>query len=1357
MSQTAPFVFLSHSGADTDAARKLKDKLLASSDARAAGVKVWFDKDNLRPGAQWQPQIEQAIAIDATAFVVYVGSRGVMNWVDVEVRTALSRAATDKDFLFIPALAAESAGPSALPPFAELHQGVRDPLGEGEELAKLLKAVLRQSDWDRAPKIIDEPFVGLRSMREEEADRFFGRETEVKELVEKFCRRRIVAIVADSGTGKSSLAQAGFIPAFRGGALIEPIREDAREKIWQVVTIRPGADPVAGLRQGVTEAAERLGLSLDERASLRRQVSVDDVGETAFALQCGLPSAKPSTLLIVDQFEELFTATPNAFQAPFVNLLLALADGPSDVRVLINVRADYFNLASGIKDASGKPALFERLTGASNAAILRLKAMSAEGIKEAVCKPLRLAGEGDEAANAALLEAVQSDISHQASDLPLLQVALRAASQERRATGRPMLECYQSVGRISGALAREADKARDRLPQEDQARLESIFVRLVRLGDTGGATRRPASLDEFDARRGALLQKLGSGEFGALVVVGETRAELSHEALITQWPWLQDMLKANAADVRRLERLMDRSRDWRDAPEEDKRNHFAFGADRELFSELAYQRPDWVSQDDRVFIEKSMDWKAIEQRKEARRNLLLRVAAAALAFALISVGWFYLREREARVEADSAKTQVEKEFQVARRNESVALTALADIEAAKHPVNAAKLAVAAWPREGGDTATPRLNETLDVLGKIVPNLRERWLIKGPHLAAFSPDGSRIVTASADKTARVWDVATGKVIAVLSGHQDSVISAVFSRDGARIATASYDRTARVWDTATGKAIATLSGHEGGVLTAAFSPDGSRIVTASQDNTARVWHSATGTAIAVLSGHKDRISSAAFSPDETRVVTASHDGTARVWDAATGKAIATLSLDEGPIWSAAFSSDGSRIVTASYGKTARVWDAATGTAILVLSGHDDGVLSAAFSPDGSRIVTASNDETARVWDAATGKVIVVLSGHQGPVWSAAFSPDGSHILTVSWDGTARVWDVATPIAVLSGHEDELSSAAFSPDGSRIVTASRDNTARVWDAATGTAIVTLHGHDDGVLSATFSPDGSRIVTASFDKSARVWDAATGTAIAVLRGHGAQVDSAAFSPDGSRIVTASSDKTARVWDAATGKAVLTLSGHGDEVLSAAFSPDGSRIVTASIDGTARVWDAATGKAIATFSGHKDRLNSASFSSDGSRIVTASEDKTARVWNAATGKAIAVLGGHEDLFGSASFSPDETRIVTASRDGTARVWDAATGKAIAVLSGHQGPVWSAAFSPDGTRVVTASEDKTARVWAVGAIPKGNILQVACALLRMREDPVSLEGVTEYPLTFDRPICATDPPPPDLTREPAAR
>jgi hypothetical protein len=139
--------------------------------------------------------------------------------------------------------------------------------------------------------------------------------------------------------------------------------------------------------------------------------------------------------------------------------------------------------------------------------------------------------------------------------------------------------------------------------------------------------------------------------------------------------------------------------------------------------------------------------------------------------------------------------------------------------------------------------------------------------------AFSPDGSRIVTASLDKTARIWDAATAKEIAVLRGHEDTVYSAAFSPDGSRIVTASLDKTARIWDAATAKEIAVLRGHNYSVTSAAFSPDGSRIVTASLDGTARIWDAATANESAVLLGHDESVNSAAFSPDGLRIVTAS----------------------------------------------------------------------------------------------------------------------------------------------------------------------------------------------------------------------------------------------------------------------------------------------------------------------------------------------------------------------------------------------------------------------------------------------------------------------------------------------------
>ena len=325
----------------------------------------------------------------------------------------------------------------------------------------------------------------------------------------------------------------------------------------------------------------------------------------------------------------------------------------------------------------------------------------------------------------------------------MLQVALRAAWQEHKATGRPMLECYQSVGRVSGALANEADKARDRLPPDDQARLESIFVRLVRLGDTGGATRRGASLDEFDPPRRALLQKLGEDEYGRLVSVGATHAELAHEALITQWPWLQGMLKTNAADVRRLARLMERAKEWSAAPDERKASYLATGAERELFDELARQRGDWLS----------------SARPRLRRSVEPRLSS---------------RAREGAIRARANDDPSRSRATTIRRPDGAR-----NIEAERRPVNAAKLALAAWPRDSEDTMTPKLPETLDALGQIVPNLRERRLLKDMQGCCFrrlqpgrQARRHRLLT---DNTARVWDAETGRADRVLKGHEGPVTS------------------------------------------------------------------------------------------------------------------------------------------------------------------------------------------------------------------------------------------------------------------------------------------------------------------------------------------------------------------------------------------------------------------------------------------------------------------------------------------------------------------------------------------------------------------------------------------------------
>ncbi len=537
------------------------------------------------------------------------------------------------------------------------------------------------------------------------------------------------------------------------------------------------------------------------------------------------------------------------------------------------------------------------------------------------------------------------------------------------------------------------------------------------------------------------------------------------------------------------------------------------------------------------------------------------------------------------------------------------------------------------------------------LNLILNNIREQNRFKGHQNSvrsvSFSPDGKYIATASLDKTAKLWDL-TGKLIQEFKGHQDEVNSVSFSPDGKYIATASLDKTARLWDL-TGKLIQEFKGHQDALTSVRFSPDSKYIATASWDKTARLWD-LTGKLIQEFKGHQGEVSSVSFSPDSKYIATASWDYTARLWDL-TGKLIQEFKGHQNSVSSINFSPDGKYIATASWDKTAMLWNV-SGKLIQEFKGHQNSVISVSFSPDSKYISTTSADKTARLWDL-TGKLIQEFKGHQSWVNSVSFSPDGKYIGTASLDYTGRLWDLTGKlIQEFKGHQGEVSNVIFSPDSKYIVTASRDYTVRLWDL-TGKLIQEFKGHQDGVNSVNFSPDGKYIVTASTDKTARLWDL-TGKLIQEFKEHQNKILNVSFTPDGKYIATASFYKTARLWYL-TVKLIKEYKGHQDEVTSVSFSPDSKYIATASLDKTARLWDL-TGKQIREFKGHQDALTSVRFSPDSKYIATTSYDKTAKLWDL-TGKLIQEFKGHQDGVSSVSFSPDGKYIATASYDNTARLW----------------------------------------------------------------------------------------------------
>lgn len=658
------------------------------------------------------------------------------------------------------------------------------------------------------------------------------------------------------------------------------------------------------------------------------------------------------------------------------------------------------------------------------------------------------------------------------------------------------------------------------------------------------------------------------------------------------------------------------------------------------------------------------------------------------------------------------------------RDPNAALAWLKALSPAFRKWSAARIIAAdAWSR--GTSTTYRIHR--EMINGVITTEDEKFLL----------------SASDDHMARIVNLENGSS-RTLDGHTDEVWSIGLSSDGNRVVTASKDRSIRLWDFATGKLLRTMEGHTAGIVYARFAHQDKVVFSQSDDCTLRMWDVEAGTSRILASGKWVALKSV-VGPDERHFLTAGQDGT--VWlvdlDNPEPKRISALSVNwhvvqVGGKYPMIFSADGRRALAGGVDGIVREWDFQA-EKLHVYEGQTDAITRVAYSPDGRLIVAASADGSLRVWDRISG-TSRLLPAQEANVSVLAFSPDGTMLAAAGYDRAARIIDLSNGSRRrFVGMQDTVSDARFTKDGMRLIIASGEGAVRIFQLRQESGRL-LAKHSGPALAVDVSPRGDSVVSAGVDGQVRLVSTSQNEPSEIgLSGHIGAVPIVRFSPDGELILSSGMDNTARLWDR-SGHQIQSISVPGTEAMKVAFSPDGRLVALGSTDGVVKIWDIDSG-ALRQMGPPNKRIIHLAFSPDGRQLGMTGSEQMAGIWDVETGQ-YRDLRGHEFFVSAIAFSPDGGTVVTGGGDhrlrfwdsgateprtydasgytmqgliflpdgasilgnngnGYVRRWDVASGKTLQTFRGHRGNVTSLRLSNDARALVTSSDDRTVRIYDI--------------------------------------------------------